>query len=48
MMSGRHLVAGGALLRKTHGGLRQLGRAGIGGHDDDGIAEIRLAAVVVG
>ena len=44
----RHLVASNALLGETHRGLGQFRSAGVGGHDDYGIAEIRLAAIVIG
>ena len=42
-----HVVTGMVLLREPHGGARHLLRAGIGGHHNDDVAEIGLAAVVV-
>ena len=47
-LDGLDAVGGVVRLHEADGRAVHLERAGIGGHDDDHVAEIRLAAVVVG
>jgi hypothetical protein len=42
------VVPGAARMAKAHCRLGEVGRAGIGGHDQDDVAEIDLLAVVIG
>ena len=43
-----HVVALALVAREAEGGARHVGGAGIGGHDQDHVAEVDLLAVMVG
>ncbi len=48
LLDGFHVITGMILMRKTNGGAVDAIGTGVGGHHQYDIAEIRLAAVVVG